>query len=93
LTRAALVTRDFGFASGITNFELQGSFGKFYWLGEFYTVLTLNVIFAVVTAFCLTSKVTAKVRTQLYKALREYDSLTLFRCFVWQSLFAAIKWL
>uniref|UniRef100_H2XUT2 Uncharacterized protein n=1 Tax=Ciona intestinalis TaxID=7719 RepID=H2XUT2_CIOIN len=55
---------------GITVFELQGNFGKFSWLGNFYIIFGCNVGFAAVTALCLVNKFTLKMRRELYKALR-----------------------
>nr|CAB3263452.1 limb region 1 protein homolog [Phallusia mammillata] len=55
---------------GITDFDLQGKFGTFSWLGDFHIIFAFNVIFAAVTALCLVSKVTAKIRYELYKALQ-----------------------
>ncbi|XP_076807647.1 limb region 1 protein homolog [Clavelina lepadiformis] len=55
---------------GITDFDLQGNFGKFYWLGNFYIVLSFNVIFAITTALCLVNKMTSKMRRELLKALQ-----------------------
>nr|XP_039249995.1 protein LMBR1L-like isoform X1 [Styela clava] len=54
---------------GITEFVLQGSYGQFSWLGNFYVVFFCNLAFAGFTAFCLTKKVTTKMRNELYKAL------------------------
>lgn len=54
---------------GITEFVLQGSYGQFSWLGNFYIVFFCNFAFAGFTAFCLTKKVTTKMRNELYKAL------------------------
>ncbi|KAF3836632.1 hypothetical protein F7725_029190 [Dissostichus mawsoni] len=38
---------------GITRFDLLGDFGRFNWLGNFYIVLSYNMLFAVVTTLCL----------------------------------------
>ncbi|KAM9308004.1 limb region 1 protein homolog [Gastrophryne carolinensis] len=54
---------------GITRFDLLGDFGRFNWLGNFYIVLTYNLIFAVVTALCLVRKFTSAVREELLKAI------------------------
>ncbi|KAK5849571.1 hypothetical protein PBY51_013897 [Eleginops maclovinus] len=54
---------------GITRFDLLGDFGRFNWLGNFYIVLSYNVLFAVVTTLCLVRKFTSAVREELLKAL------------------------
>lgn len=55
--------------SGITRFDLLGDFGRFNWLGNFYIVLSYNLLFAVVTTLCLVRKFTSAVREELLKAL------------------------
>ncbi|XP_055277618.1 limb region 1 protein homolog isoform X4 [Moschus berezovskii] len=54
---------------GITSFDLLGDFGRFNWLGNFYIVLSYNLLFAVVTTLCLVRKFTSAVREELFKAL------------------------
>ncbi|KAG9476424.1 hypothetical protein GDO78_003138 [Eleutherodactylus coqui] len=54
---------------GITRFDLLGDFGRFNWLGNFYIVVTYNLIFAVVTTLCLMRKFTSAVREELLKAI------------------------
>lgn len=53
------------FYTGITNFDLLGNFGRLEWLGNFYIVLTYNLVFAVATAICLVTKFTATLRKAL----------------------------
>ncbi|KAG2458549.1 LMBR1 protein, partial [Polypterus senegalus] len=53
----------------ITRFDLLGDFGRFNWLGNFYIVLSYNLLFAVVTTLCLVRKFTSPVREDLLKAL------------------------
>lgn len=55
--------------TGITRFDLLGDFGRFNWLGNFYIVLSYNLLFAVVTTLCLVRKFTSAVREELLKAL------------------------
>lgn len=55
--------------SGITRFDLLGDFGRFNWLGNFYIVLSYNLLFAIVTTLCLVRKFTSAVREELLKAL------------------------
>lgn len=52
---------------GITTFDLLGSCGRLDWLGNFYLVLSYNLIFAVATGLCLVTKFTSKVRKELFK--------------------------
>uniref|UniRef100_A0A8C8D6V8 Limb development membrane protein 1 n=1 Tax=Oncorhynchus tshawytscha TaxID=74940 RepID=A0A8C8D6V8_ONCTS len=54
---------------GITRFDLLGDFGRFNWLGNFYIVLSYNLLFAVVTTLCLVRKFTSAIREELLKAL------------------------
>ncbi|XP_034997825.1 limb region 1 protein homolog isoform X2 [Hippoglossus stenolepis] len=54
---------------GITRFDLLGDFGRFNWLGNFYIVVSYNLLFAVVTTLCLVRKFTSAVREELLKAL------------------------
>uniref|UniRef100_A0A673ANY8 Limb development membrane protein 1 n=1 Tax=Sphaeramia orbicularis TaxID=375764 RepID=A0A673ANY8_9TELE len=61
---------------GITRFDLLGDFGRFNWLGNFYIVLSYNLLFAVVTTLCLVRKFTSAVREELLKALGTQGSQT-----------------
>ncbi|XP_061441888.1 limb region 1 protein homolog isoform X1 [Rhineura floridana] len=54
---------------GITRFDLLGDFGRFNWLGNFYIVLSYNLLFAIATTLCLVRKFTSAVREELLKAL------------------------
>uniref|UniRef100_A0A7N8XWG4 Limb development membrane protein 1 n=1 Tax=Mastacembelus armatus TaxID=205130 RepID=A0A7N8XWG4_9TELE len=54
---------------GITRFDLLGDFGRFNWLGNFYIVLSYNLLFAVATTLSLVRKFTSAVREELLKAL------------------------
>ena len=54
------------FFAGITNFDLLGDFGKMDWLGNFYIILSYNLVFAVATALSLVNKFTATVRHEIY---------------------------
>lgn len=65
--------------TGITRFDLLGDFGRFNWLGNFYIVLSYNLLFAVVTTLCLVRKFTSAVREELLKALGKYIYLV-FMC-------------
>uniref|UniRef100_A0A671M8F4 Limb region 1 protein homolog n=1 Tax=Sinocyclocheilus anshuiensis TaxID=1608454 RepID=A0A671M8F4_9TELE len=55
-------------------FDLLGDFGRFNWLGNFYIVLSYNLLFAVVTTLCLVRKFTSAVREELLKALGMYSA-------------------
>ncbi|XP_034615895.1 limb region 1 protein homolog isoform X3 [Trachemys scripta elegans] len=55
--------------TGITRFDLLGDFGRFNWLGNFYIVLSYNLLFAIMTTLCLVRKFTSAVREELFKAL------------------------
>ncbi|XP_078519387.1 limb region 1 protein homolog isoform X2 [Lissotriton helveticus] len=54
---------------GITRFDLLGDFGRFNWLGNFYIVLSYNLLFAIMTTLCLVRTFTSAVREELFKAL------------------------
>lgn len=64
--------------TGITRFDLLGDFGRFNWLGNFYIVLSYNLLFAIVTTLCLVRKFTSAVREELFKAL---GNLEVYGCF------------
>lgn len=79
--------------TGITRFDLLGDFGRFNWLGNFYIVLSYNLLFAIMTTLCLVRKFTSAVREELLKALGNnstgnlvctsyYFTLTLIPCSV-----------
>jgi hypothetical protein len=55
---------------GITNFDLLGNFGSMDWLGNFYIILSYNVIFAGATGLCLTTKFTYTIRQEIYNRLQ-----------------------
>uniref|UniRef100_A0A8C7X8S8 Limb development membrane protein 1 n=1 Tax=Oryzias sinensis TaxID=183150 RepID=A0A8C7X8S8_9TELE len=57
---------------GMTRFDLLGDFGRFNWLGNFYIVLSYNLLFAVVTTLCLVRKFTSAIREELLKALGNF---------------------
>uniref|UniRef100_A0A8C7X867 Limb development membrane protein 1 n=1 Tax=Oryzias sinensis TaxID=183150 RepID=A0A8C7X867_9TELE len=59
---------------GMTRFDLLGDFGRFNWLGNFYIVLSYNLLFAVVTTLCLVRKFTSAIREELLKALGNFFS-------------------
>uniref|UniRef100_A0A673ARU1 Limb development membrane protein 1 n=1 Tax=Sphaeramia orbicularis TaxID=375764 RepID=A0A673ARU1_9TELE len=63
---------------GITRFDLLGDFGRFNWLGNFYIVLSYNLLFAVVTTLCLVRKFTSAVREELLKALGTFIYLPVY---------------
>ncbi|KAJ1099687.1 hypothetical protein NDU88_004786 [Pleurodeles waltl] len=54
---------------GITRFDLLGDFGRFNWLGNFYIVLSYNLLFAIMTTLCLVRTFTSAVREELFKAI------------------------
>lgn len=75
--------------TGITRFDLLGDFGRFNWLGNFYIVLSYNLLFAVVTTLCLVRKFTSAVREELLKALGKFIYLSIIhvcRGFITSSL-------
>ncbi|XP_035828986.1 protein LMBR1L [Aplysia californica] len=55
---------------GITNFDLVGNFGSMDWLGNFYIILSCNMIFAVSTALCLIKKFTMPAWREMADLLR-----------------------
>lgn len=66
--------------TGITRFDLLGDFGRFNWLGNFYIVLSYNLLFAIVTTLCLVRKFTSAVREELFKALGNLEVYGRFFC-------------
>ncbi|PVD37331.1 hypothetical protein C0Q70_04330 [Pomacea canaliculata] len=62
---------------GITNFDLIGNFGSMDWLGHYYLILFINIVFAAATTGSLVTKFTATVRREIYlrlKAVVSHDS-------------------
>ena len=55
--------------SGITNFDLLGSFGEVKWLGNIYIVLFCNAVFGVCASLALFNKFTARVRIAIVNRL------------------------
>jgi len=66
--------------AGITNFDLLGNYGRLEWLGNFYLVLSYNLVFAIATVVCLTTKFTVSVRTALLQSVKH----AVQRIFRWQ---------
>lgn len=66
LTRTKLNLPD----AGITNFDLIGNFGSMDWLGSFYLIFSINVVFAAATTLSLVTKFTATVRQEIYLRLK-----------------------
>lgn len=63
--------------TGITNFDLIGNFGSMDWLGHYYLILFINIVFAAATTGSLVTKFTATVRREIYlrlKAVVSHDS-------------------
>nr|XP_033787500.1 limb region 1 protein homolog isoform X1 [Geotrypetes seraphini] len=54
---------------GVTRFDLLGDFGRFNWLGNFYIVLSYNLLFTIMTTLCLIRTFTSAVREELLKAI------------------------
>ena len=65
--------------SGITNFDLLGNYGRLEWLGNFYLVLLYNLVFAIATVICLTTKFTASVRTALIDGILQSANYAVHR--------------
>lgn len=65
---------------GITKFDLMGEFGRLDWLGNFRVVILYNLLFEVLTAFCLVNKFTASVRKALYEQVHA-PAMLVFRRF------------
>lgn len=56
---------------GLTNFDLLGNFGQLEWLGNFYIVLSYNLVFAVAATLCLVTKFTSSMRAELLHRLEQ----------------------
>ncbi|CAL1271726.1 unnamed protein product [Larinioides sclopetarius] len=67
---------------GITNFDLLGDFGRINWLGNFYIVVFHNIVFAVTTAVCLGTKITATVRNELYNRICNFHRYSMLYVFL-----------
>ena len=87
---ACFITSRRWFRSGITNFDLLGNFGRLEWLGNFYLVFSYNLLFAVVTVVCLTTKFTASVRTALLDRLAQTVSFGFRKFFIIRHAHSAV---
>lgn len=58
----------------------MGEFGRLDWLGNFRVVILYNLLFEVLTAFCLVNKFTASVRKALYEQVHA-PAMLVFRRF------------
>ena len=63
--------------TGITNFDLLGSFGEVKWLGNIYIVLFCNAVFGVCASLALFNKFTARVRIAIVNRLAQKIGLRL----------------
>jgi len=54
---------------GITEFELQGSFGKLPWLADSGWIGLFHIIYTATVSLCILNKFTFRIRSELYKAL------------------------
>jgi len=59
------------YLAGLTNFDLLGNFGQLEWLGNFYIVLSYNLVFAVAATLCLVTKFTSSMRAELLHRLEQ----------------------
>ena len=48
---------------GITNFDLLGNYGKIRWLGNYFLVFAVNILFGGASALCLFDRVTHRYMT------------------------------
>ena len=58
--------------TGITVFELQGSFGQLPWLADSGWICLFHLIYIVTVVCCLIKTFTFRFRCVLYKAMREF---------------------
>ncbi|ESN99654.1 hypothetical protein HELRODRAFT_113731 [Helobdella robusta] len=55
---------------GISNFDLLGNFGQLEWLESSYTILIYNIIFVILTAICLTRRLTISMMKIIFPEVK-----------------------
>jgi hypothetical protein len=57
---------------GITNFDLLGNFGRIRWLGNYFIIFGVNIVFGGAAAVCLFNKVTARAQAEIWRRLTHF---------------------
>lgn len=65
---------------GLTNFDLLGDYGRVGWLGNFWIVLSYNMLFVSAAVWCLVQQFTAAVRGEIMERLSVLGEALLRQC-------------
>jgi len=57
---------------GITNFDLLGNFGRIRWLGNYFIIFGVNILFGGAAAVCLFNKVTHRAQVEIWRRLSTF---------------------
>jgi len=57
---------------GITNFDLLGNFGRIRWLGNYFIIFGVNIVFGAAAGVCLFNKVTHRVQVEIWRRLSQF---------------------
>merc|ERR1712025_72618 len=57
---------------GITNFDLLGNFGRIRWLGNYFIIFGVNIVFGGAAAVCLFNKVTHRAQVEIWRRLSNF---------------------
>jgi hypothetical protein len=57
---------------GITNFDLLGNFGRIRWLGNYFIIFGVNIVFGGAAAVCLFNKVTHRAQAEIWRRLTHF---------------------
>jgi len=57
---------------GITNFDLLGNFGRIRWLGNYFIIFGVNIVFGGAAAVCLFNKVTHRAQVEIWRRLTQF---------------------
>jgi len=57
---------------GITNFDLLGNFGRIRWLGNYFIIFGVNIVFGGAASVCLFNKVTHRAQVEIWRRLTHF---------------------
>jgi len=57
---------------GITHFDLLGNYGRIRWLGNYFIIFAVNILFCGAAAFCLFNKVTHRAQVEIWRRLSNF---------------------
>lgn len=57
---------------GITNFDLLGNYGKIRWLGNYFLVFAVNILFGGASCLCLFDRVTHRAQLEIWRRISHF---------------------